>query len=186
VRKVHATGDGSPKGLLATLGWDRIVGKTPNDVLIKVLDAIAEKAKLVEKPAQAQGNKTEKPGPVNDDDIPVADERPSTRMTPVPAAPGDLAEAQLMNATVGGNKSTTRTSAPPNSNDLIDNLFSESKLPPPEEQDQIVVVEEDIDMQGAANESPTSRPPPPDEQPMMLNKARNNPPSGNTPAARRR
>ncbi len=183
VRKVHATGDGSPKGLLATLGWDRIVGKTPNDVLIKVLDAVAEKAKLVEKTAKS--DKTVAP-PNNDDEVPPVDERPSTRMTPVPAAPVDFAERTLMNAVVGDGKSATRTSAPPNSNDMIDNLFSESKLPPPEEQDQIVVVEEDIDMQGAANESPTSRPPPADEPPMILNKARNNPPSGNTPAARRR
>ena len=182
VRKIHATGDGSPKGLLATLGWDRIVGKTPNDVLIKVLDAFAEKAKLVEK--SVQGNKSDKGDAGKDDEIPPVDERPSTRMTPVPPGPSDPAEAALMNATVG--KAATRTSVPPNSNDLIDNLFSESKLPPPEEVDQIVVVEEDIDMQGAANENPTSRPPPADEQPMMLNKGRNNPPSGNTPAARRR
>ena len=50
VRKIHASGDGSPKGMLAAIGWDRIVGKTPNDVLIKVLDAFAQKVGLTAAP----------------------------------------------------------------------------------------------------------------------------------------
>ena len=94
VRKIHASGDGSPKGLLGAIGWDRIVGKTPNDVLIRVLDAFAQKVALAA-PAPAAEAKT-------DTEAPSADERPSTRMTPVPQAPADLAEAALANATVGG------------------------------------------------------------------------------------
>jgi len=46
VRKIHGSGDGSPKGLLAAIGWDRVVGKTPNDVLIKVIDSLASKIGL--------------------------------------------------------------------------------------------------------------------------------------------
>jgi hypothetical protein len=47
VRKIHQSGDGSPKGLVATLGWDKIVAKTPNDVLIAALDALAANIALV-------------------------------------------------------------------------------------------------------------------------------------------
>jgi hypothetical protein len=95
VRKIHATGDGTPKGLLSALGWDRIVGKTPNDVLIKVLDSFAQKVALAA-PAPASA-KTEDP----------ADERPSTRITPVPPAPVDPAEAAIMNATIGSMRPRT-------------------------------------------------------------------------------
>src|SRR5215472_12374058 len=36
VRRIHETGDGSPKGIVSALGWDKIVAKTANDVLISV------------------------------------------------------------------------------------------------------------------------------------------------------
>jgi len=177
VRKIHASGDGSPKGLLATLGWDRIVGKTPNDVLIKVLDVFADKAKLVEK-----SDKSDKAVAAADDDDVPHDERPSTRITPASPAPTDLAEEPIMKAVVSGAPSPI-ASEPPNSNDLIDKLFTESKIPPADDPDQIVVVEDEMDMQPTANESPTSRPPPPEPS---LNKSRNPPPPAPMPAARRR
>jgi hypothetical protein len=47
IRRIHETGDGTPKGLVAALGWDKIVAKTPNDVLIAVLDAMVTKVGLV-------------------------------------------------------------------------------------------------------------------------------------------
>jgi hypothetical protein len=47
IRRIHETGDGTPKGLVAALGWDKIVAKTPNDVLIGVLDAMVTKVGLV-------------------------------------------------------------------------------------------------------------------------------------------
>jgi len=50
IKKVHESGDGSPKGLVAALGWEKIVAKTTNDVLIAVLDAMVTKVGLV-KPA---------------------------------------------------------------------------------------------------------------------------------------
>jgi hypothetical protein len=46
VRRVHETGDGTPKGLIAALGWDKIVEKTPNDVLLGTLDSMAAKVGL--------------------------------------------------------------------------------------------------------------------------------------------
>ncbi len=47
VRRIHETGDGTPKGLVAALGWDKIVAKTPNEVLVSVLDAVVAKVGLV-------------------------------------------------------------------------------------------------------------------------------------------
>jgi hypothetical protein len=47
VRRIHETGDGTPKGIVSALGWDKIVAKTANDVLIAVLDAMVAKVGLV-------------------------------------------------------------------------------------------------------------------------------------------
>jgi hypothetical protein len=46
VRRIHEGGDGSPRGLLAALGWDQIVAKTADEVLVAVLDAMATKVAL--------------------------------------------------------------------------------------------------------------------------------------------
>jgi hypothetical protein len=51
MRKIHESGDGSPRGIVAALGWDKIVAKTTNDVLIAVLDAMVTKVGLA-KPAE--------------------------------------------------------------------------------------------------------------------------------------
>src|SRR5579872_4772294 len=56
IRRISETGDGSPKGIVAALGWDKIVAKTSNDVLVGVLDAIVAKVGLVPKEA---GSKAE-------------------------------------------------------------------------------------------------------------------------------
>jgi hypothetical protein len=53
VHRIHETGDGTPKGLVAALGWDKIVTKTPNDVLVGVLDAMVVKVGLVQAPTGA-------------------------------------------------------------------------------------------------------------------------------------
>jgi hypothetical protein len=47
VRNIHEAGDGSPKGIVGALGWDKIVAKTADEVLIAVLDAMASKVALV-------------------------------------------------------------------------------------------------------------------------------------------
>src|SRR5262249_25962260 len=47
IRRINESGDGSPRGVVAALGWDKIVAKTSNDVLIAVLDAMATKVGLV-------------------------------------------------------------------------------------------------------------------------------------------
>jgi hypothetical protein len=50
VRRIHETGDGSPKGLVAALGWEKIVQKSANDVLVAVLDAMVARVGLVVAP----------------------------------------------------------------------------------------------------------------------------------------
>jgi hypothetical protein len=57
VRRIHETGDGTPKGLVAALGWDKIVAKTSNDVLVAVLDAVVTKVGLVVVPAKESSPK---------------------------------------------------------------------------------------------------------------------------------
>jgi len=54
LRAIYLTADGSPRGIVAALGWDQIVSKTPDDVLIAVLDAIAIKVGLRENPKTAK------------------------------------------------------------------------------------------------------------------------------------
>jgi hypothetical protein len=53
IRRIHETGDGTPKGLVAALGWEKIVAKTPNDVLVGVLDAMVAKVGLVVAPRES-------------------------------------------------------------------------------------------------------------------------------------
>ncbi len=53
VRRIHETGDGTPKGLVASLGWDKIVARTANEVLVAVLDAMVTKVGLVVGSAKA-------------------------------------------------------------------------------------------------------------------------------------
>ncbi|HVH42785.1 MAG TPA: hypothetical protein VM925_10600 [Labilithrix sp.] len=66
MRKLHESGDGSPAGLVAALGWETILAKTAQDALLFALDAFAKKAGLVpdaatnERPAE-KPDKAEKP-----------------------------------------------------------------------------------------------------------------------------
>ncbi|HEX7664041.1 MAG TPA: hypothetical protein VF407_06020, partial [Polyangiaceae bacterium] len=47
VKRIHQSGDGTPKGIVAALGWEKIVAQIANDTLVAVLDAFATKAGLV-------------------------------------------------------------------------------------------------------------------------------------------
>ncbi len=49
------------EGLVATLGWDKIVSKTPNDVLIAALDALAANIALVAAASKGEAPKGEPP-----------------------------------------------------------------------------------------------------------------------------
>jgi hypothetical protein len=47
VKKIHQSADGTPKGIVAALGWEKIVTQTASDTLTAVLDAFANKSGLV-------------------------------------------------------------------------------------------------------------------------------------------
>jgi hypothetical protein len=80
IRRIHESGDGSPKGLVAALGWDRIVAKTANDVLVSILDAMVAKVGLV---ASANAFPPERTAPIAKPEVPAA---------AAPAAPVTAAE----------------------------------------------------------------------------------------------
>ena len=84
LRALYTSADGSPRGIVAALGWDQIVSKTPDDVLVAVLDAMANKVGL-----------TAKAGDVAT--VPVI---PAAPLTPkpilgAPAGPGAASPAKL-------------------------------------------------------------------------------------------
>jgi len=47
IKKIHESADGTPKGLLAALGWGTLVAKTSNAVLLSAIDSFAQKNSLV-------------------------------------------------------------------------------------------------------------------------------------------
>ena len=109
MRRVHESGDGSPKGLLTAIGWDKVVAKTANEVLIAVLDAMVGKVALV-KPAtpSADGKGGDKPGsPGASPTIPPgaigvvasAASAPTPMPMPMPAASGMVAKTEASKKT---------------------------------------------------------------------------------------
>jgi hypothetical protein len=82
IRRVHETGDGTPKGLVAALGWEKIVGKTANEVLVAVLDAMVLKVGLV----VAAGAK---------DSAPKLEPKPEPAVPPAAALQKSKAEAEV-------------------------------------------------------------------------------------------
>lgn len=91
IRRVHETGDGTPKGLVAALGWEKIVAKTANEVLVAVLDAMVTKVGLVVAGgARESGPKLEpKPEPKPEPAVPPAAAlpKPSVEAEPADAEP---------------------------------------------------------------------------------------------------
>lgn len=90
LKNVHASGDGSPKGLVAAIGWETILQKTAEDALLFALDGFAKKAGLAAD-ASAPEAKT-KPEPKAEtkpepDPEPAPETRkPDPAVTTVPAA----------------------------------------------------------------------------------------------------
>lgn len=86
VRKLHESGDGSPAGLVAALGWETILTKTAQEALLFALDAFAKKAGLVVEPPPAPEKKeAEKKEPT-----PASVSAPHEARTDAPP-PGDQA-----------------------------------------------------------------------------------------------
>jgi hypothetical protein len=53
IRAIHASGDGSPAGIIAARGWESVLAKTAPDALLSVLDAFARKVHLMPTPSMA-------------------------------------------------------------------------------------------------------------------------------------
>jgi hypothetical protein len=68
IRKVHESGDGSPAGLIAALGWETVLTKTAQEALLFALDAFAKKVGLVAAPAPPEHPEEEPPA--SNEDIP--------------------------------------------------------------------------------------------------------------------
>jgi len=88
IRRVHETGDGTPKGLVAALGWEKIVTKTANEVLVAVLDSMVTKVGLV----VATGPK---------DSTPKVEQKPEPAAPPAAGLPKQKAEAEAAPAPQG-------------------------------------------------------------------------------------
>jgi hypothetical protein len=61
VKKIHQSGDGSPKGIVLAIGWEKIVTQTANEILIAVLDALANKVNLAGTPNSEAKRTTDRP-----------------------------------------------------------------------------------------------------------------------------
>jgi hypothetical protein len=80
VRKIHASGDGSPKGLVEALGWEKIVAKAPTEALLGALDALAVRLGIADAQMQTATaeNVAAKPAPASEpeEDAPKTDPPP--------------------------------------------------------------------------------------------------------------
>ena len=57
VRKLHESGDGSPAGIVAAIGWETVLTKTAQDALLFALDQFARKAGLAPEPVEPQSSR---------------------------------------------------------------------------------------------------------------------------------
>lgn len=81
MRKMHETGDGSPAGMVAAIGWETILAKTSQDALLFALDQFARKTSLSDAPAEV--------APASSRALPTSQREPA----PPPPAPAAAAPA---------------------------------------------------------------------------------------------
>jgi hypothetical protein len=95
VRKLHESGDGSPAGVVAALGWEVLLSRTSQEALLFALDAFAAKAGLVptmsvtDRPPPEQSPTSSEQSPTSIDEVPIsvqelAPERPKSIPPPLP------------------------------------------------------------------------------------------------------
>ena len=100
LRGLHASGDGSPAGIVAAIGWETILAKTAQEALLFALDALARKIGLVTAPASPPGVRGSEIPDIPIPDFPAEEkgeaEPPSIDAPtewPEIAAPGDMGYA---------------------------------------------------------------------------------------------
>ena len=97
VRGIHASGDGSPAGIIAAIGWDTVLTKTSQEALLYAVDALAKKIGLVEIKPAVRGS--EVPGiaipdfPIEEKGAAPEDETPVNLSDAVPVAKGSMQPA---------------------------------------------------------------------------------------------
>lgn len=98
VRKLHESGDGSPAGIIAAIGWDTVLQKTAQDALLFALDQFARKAGLA--PEEAKPNSLAAPASAGPTSVSPSSEPSTARHgNPTVNAPHDaaaLAEAEAL------------------------------------------------------------------------------------------
>jgi hypothetical protein len=133
VRRIHETGDGSPKGIVSALGWDKIVAKTPNDVLVSVLDAMVAKVGLVLTTPRESGPRLEQSAkhevqPEPAAAISTADETSPERVLETLEKPDDGAWSMPPQETSGEDSSETGPLPPPPSEEAINIVLEEDLM----------------------------------------------------------
>lgn len=106
VQAVHRSGDASPAGLVAAIGWDTILGKTAHEALLHALDAVAKEVGLG--PGRDDRVKAADPAVEDDSLAPLLANlepapltaREETRPLERPAATPEAIEAPIAKATV--------------------------------------------------------------------------------------
>jgi len=150
IHRIHETGDGTPKGIVAALGWDKIVAKGANEVLVAVLDAMVAKVGLVVvQPRESSPRLPMESSPKLDQRVEVKPEANSTlpglQLLPQPPP----SETQTPNGDSG------RAEKGP----LDDGAWSVPPTPPSTEEGIHVVVDDELILTeaGGATTAPRSR-----------------------------
>jgi hypothetical protein len=137
IHRIHETGDGTPKGIVASLGWDKIVAKTANDVLVSVLDAMVAKVGLVVvTPRESSPRLPMDSSSKLDQKVDVKPDVPSS-----PTAPGLQPSAAPAAETQPPNGEPGRAADKPS---LDDSAWSVPPSPPPSEEGIHVVVDDEL------------------------------------------
>ncbi|MBS2013808.1 MAG: hypothetical protein JST00_13035 [Deltaproteobacteria bacterium] len=97
VRKLHESGDGSPAGIIAAIGWETVLQKTAQDALLFALDQFARKAGLAVEEAKPTSQAS--PTSVTPSSEATSQRGAMAESHPTVAAPQDaaaLAEAEAL------------------------------------------------------------------------------------------
>jgi hypothetical protein len=140
IHRIHETGDGTPKGIVSSLGWDKIVAKTSNDVLVAVLDAMVAKVGLVV--VAPRDSSSRLPDGPSKGEPKASESKPdvasvSAPPAPAPSQPG-LPDASA--APPANGEPARSTDKPP----VDDTAWSPSPPPPGSEEGIHVVVDDEL------------------------------------------
>jgi hypothetical protein len=123
VRAIHQSGDGTPRGLLAALGWEKLVASTRDSVLVAALDAMASRVGLTGSSAPAtEAKAAQDPPPQPKEAAPASPETPAT------AAPAAEPSAQAQANDLYDDSSATEIFSPAS---VREHLIPRSSAPPP-------------------------------------------------------